>query len=268
MSEKIARVPYRFDTSPATYDFVSWLAIVEQLRVREGVDKVVVSLIPGRRDQSDRDRAISPERYSWRTNVLIPALASLLPSCIGVTIGKDTEQQTVPYLIAPLPFGPYLRGPEYMLSLIPFNGDYLTLTVRQSWFQILCDTPSLWNELIPQFKLPVVVVPDTEAEMNGTPCRITAGRQYAAAAFDPRLRFALYKKARLNLFSANGPSSLALYSDLNAEIFGIHIPEYKTCAADHITKLGLVDGCTLQNTRIHWKGDRETILNAVEERLC
>lgn len=267
MSEKIARVPYRFDTSPATYDFVSWLALVERERIHQGLDKLLISLVPGNRDWSDRDKVISTAQHAWRVNELIPALATLLPSCIGVIQGMSAEQQGVPYNIVPCAFGAYLAGPEYMQALVPFTEPYLTLTVRQSWFQFERDTQPLWNDLIPQFGLPVVVIPDTEAEMAGVACNITAGQRYVPAAFNTRLRFALYKKARLNLFTSGGPAALAMYSDLPAEVFGMYVPEYKTCAAENLINSGMPDGCVLQNTRVHWARDSETILSAVRDRL-
>ena len=268
MSEKIARVAYRFDTSPATYDFVSFLAIVEKLRKEQGIDKIVLALVSGKRDKSDRDKAISPSRRTWRMEVLIPALAGLLPSCAGVVHGNpETDKQTIPYSTVPCEYGAYLSCPEYFCSLIPFNEPYMTLTVRQSWFQPKRDTQPLWNTLIPTFGLPVVVVPDTEAEMDGAPCTITTGHKYSAAAFSPALRFALYKKARLNLFTSGGPMVLAAYSDLNAEAFGLYVPTYLTCAADSLINIGLRDGRTVQNTRFHWDCDADTILKSVKERL-
>ena len=268
MAEKIARVAYRFDASPATYDFVTWMAIVERARLEQGIDKIVIAFVPGTRDFSDRDKAISAGRHAWRSTELLPALTTLLPSCMGAVVGDPkTDQQTVPYLVNPFPFGAYLAGPAYMQDLIPFHKPYVTLTVRQSWFESDRDTTLIWNELIPQFGLPVVVVPDTEAMMDGIPCRITAGRLYPPAAMNPRLMFALYKKARLNLFTGSGCASLAYYSDVNAEVFGIHHPQYKICEATNLLRCGFVDGGTVQNTRSHWDANPDTILAAVKERL-
>lgn len=268
MSEKIARVAYRFDTAPATYDFVSWMALVERTRIEQGIDKVLIALVPGTRSWSDRDRVMSDARHTWRVNELIPALATLLPSCVGVVQGNpETDQQTVPYNAIPCAFGAYLAGPEYMRALVPFTGPYITLTVRQSWFQRVRDTKPRWNRLIPMLGLPVVVVPDTEAEMDGQPCVINVVPSYPAAAFNPALRFALYKKARLNLFTSGGPAALAMYSDLNAEVFGLCVPQYLTCAEKNLTDSGLTDGRLIQNTRLHWAADEDTILKAVKERL-
>jgi len=269
MGEKIARVAYRFDTSPATYDFVSFLANVERARIEQGIDKFVLALVPGSRKWSDRDRVISDERLAWRTNELIPALATLLPSCISVIRGDfEKDQQTVSYLGAPYAFGAYLSGPEYMQSLLPFKYPYITLTVRQSWFQEGRDTQPLWNKLIPELGLPVVVVPDTEAEIEGIACGVDKGIKYVPAAFNTRLRFALYKKARLNLFMSNGPATLALYSDIFAECFGLYVPQYSTCNAAALTNCGLHDGRRVQNTRFHWGRDEDTILKTVRERLA
>lgn len=177
MSEKIARVVYRFDTSNPTYDFVSWLALVERERLKTDIDGITLAFVPGRRQRSIRDMAISPERHAWRATELLPALASLLPSVIQVEQGNPAlDKQVIPYTVTPYAYGAYLSGPAYMQALLPFTEPYITLTVRQSWFQPERDTQLVWNRLIPQLGLPVVVVPDTEAEMGGTPCGITAGQ--------------------------------------------------------------------------------------------
>jgi hypothetical protein len=268
MGEKIARVVYRFDESNATYDFVSWLAIVERARLQSPIEKFILALVPGRRYRSERDMAYRAERHTWRMTELIPALAGLLPSCIAVVQGDAaTDKQVFPYTIMPYAFGAYLEGPAYLQALLPFSEPYITLTVRQSWFQPGRDTQLLWNELIPQLGLPVVVIPDTEAEMDGKACGITAGQRYTAAAFNPRLRFALYEKARLNLFTSGGPMLLALFSDLKAELFGLCVPGHPTCSPPHLTAAGLTDGRQIQNSRLQWDADADTILNAVKERV-
>ena len=268
MSEKIARVAYRLDKSPVTYDFLTFLALTEKLRREQGIDKIVLALVPGVRQWSAREAVMTDARRAWRSDVLLPDLATLLPSCIGVVRGDPAkDEQTIPYNVAPYPFGNYLDGPARMQALIPFSEIYITLTVRQSWFQPERDTQPLWNGLIPQLGLPVVVVPDTEAEMVGEPCRITVGKLYAAAAFNAGLRFALYRKARLNLFTSGGPLVMATYSDLPAEAFGLHVPQYQACGSDHLNQIGLHDGRQVQNTRFHWAQDSDTILTAVRERL-
>lgn len=268
MSEKIARVAYRLDTSPATYDCLSFLAITEVARRASAVDKLVIAIVPGRRHLTERDHLMPSAIHTWRSEVLLPQLAMLLPSCCGVVRGDPaTDQQTVPYITAPLPYGPHLVGPTYMQALLPFSEPYLTVTVRQSWLQLERNTAGWWNDLIPRLPLPVVVVPDTEASLAGHPCVVTAGTQYEPAAWNVALRFALYKKARLNLFTSGGPCMLAPYSDLHAEIFGLHVPQHPACTAVNLTKIGMLDGRVVQNTRFHWDQNADQIVNAVKERL-
>ena len=75
----------------------------------------------------------------------------------------------------------------------------------------------------------VVIIPDQE----GPPLYEGDWDVYVPAAFDMRLRYALYEKARFNVVSANGPTSLLHFTDSPLLIFdqyrgGVYTPEMYT----------------------------------------
>lgn len=269
MAKPPITVVYRLDKSPATFDFTNFLALCERYRIEHDHSGLVVAIRDGKREWSQRDRVISDEQVRWRVNNILAGVASLLPSCAGFTACEADAQQSAPYLSSPLATDPILRAPGYLAPLLPFREPYVTLTVRQSWFESGRDTqPDVWNAIIPDLPLPVVVVPDTEAELAGQPCRITAGQLYPAAAMNLQVRMALYEGAKVNLFTSGGSQSLALYSSIPAECYGLHVREFPTCSEKALIQRGLADGRQINNSRVHWGRSADLIRATVRERLA
>lgn len=265
--DKYVQFNYDLKQSPPTYDFLTWLTIIDRLRREDRADGMVVRIIPGYRYKAVRDTKIGFSQREWRTKQLLPELCKLLPSVKYVILG-ETGVQEQKFLSWPYPFDAILKAPEYVHEFLPFQGDFITLTVRQSWNQLDRDTDQkTWCNVIDKLPLPVVVVPDTEAEMMGQQCMIPWGRYYTPAAFSPLLRMALYEKAKLNLFTSGGPMMMAAYSNVNAEVFGLRVESVSACSAPYLVHCGLTDGLRVHNTVFHWNALPEQILGAVKQRL-
>lgn len=269
MLDRTPLVHYDYDLkkSPPTYDFLTWLVLMDDRRQANNADKMRIRLVHGDRYVTERDCTIGPARREWRIRHLLPELCKLMPSVESVSVGMAGGQE-VGFNSSPYPFKAALVAPSYAHSLLPFQGDFITLTVRQSWTQTDRDTnQKTWCDVMEKMPLPVVVVPDTEAERIGQPCIIPFGKRYAPAAFSPTLRMALYEKAKLNLFTSGGPMMMAAFSNVNAEVFGLRVESVRSCGEPWLEVCGLLDGRRVQNTVFHWNALPEQIIRIVKARL-
>lgn len=266
---------YDLAQSPATHDFVFWLAQAEYMR-RDGGDKTLtVRFVPGNRQFSDRDLYYTPERRNWRIDNLLIPLAWLVPSVIDASRGKGV--QTWGYTPAGMVFPPIFKAPklarEIVDKLIPKNA--VTISLRTSDFEPSRNSRhEEWVKVAGWLRdkgLTPIFVPDAEADMRGTSPNLPFP-EYLAASHNFALRLALYERARLNLITVGGPFATCLLSDVPMMGFKMHVPGLATCTKDHLRKVGIApesDWSTLANRKqTFWEDDTaEFIIPAVEKRL-
>ncbi|MEI6985422.1 MAG: hypothetical protein WCK65_04770 [Rhodospirillaceae bacterium] len=90
---------FDLDVSPITFDFCFALANAELLRLRHGLERVQVVIVPGRNDglrHEDDDYELSVDKANrrWRLNNLVIPLCRLMPSVAGLTICASRAQAT------------------------------------------------------------------------------------------------------------------------------------------------------------------------------
>lgn len=268
---KCVKFSYDLSMSAITFDILVFLSQCEEERIKNDAEGIIINFVGGRRKMSWRDQEITNDQHAWRLRYLLPEIAKLLPSVVQVNLVGEGDPQIFPYVLFPARYAPILHSPSYAASLIPDFGDYITMTVRQSWFHAMRDTNiEIWREVLNTLTTAgrkIIVVPDTEATMQGQLCYVYSPRLYTPAAFSLPLRMALYEKAKLNLFTSGGPMMLGAYSNINAESFNLVVNGVSVCTPGHLTKVGLPDGCRAQNSVYHWSGEKDFVLTTIQKRL-
>ena len=90
---------YDLEICPITYDMVTYLAIAEMCRRREGLAGIHVVIVPGtvnglREEVPEYEAAINHESRHWRLHNLVIPLFRLLPTCTGYTV-YGTRQEAI-----------------------------------------------------------------------------------------------------------------------------------------------------------------------------
>ena len=222
------RVNYELSKSPATWDFVNFLARAEEQRLERMQDGISLRISFGQRFQSPRDRAFSDARKLWRIHNLLISLARCLPSVVDAALGPGV--QTLGYLPPAGPQKPRLEAPGYAREAL---GAYLaskpnpvSITLRASDFepQRNSDLPG-WRAAVDWLKergYSPIAVPDAEGAVRGAEAPIGC-EEYVPAALYPELRLALYEACAVNLMAAGGPMELCLNAAVPVMIWKLQV---------------------------------------------
>jgi hypothetical protein len=212
-------VVYNVAGSPLSFDFVSWLVDAEMNRVRAGAPAPLkVGFWCGR----DADKRMQHDnREGWHKNVFRPLVSMIKGVEVSQAVYGHHKPLFVPRdVVAAANAGE--KVPRLSSGLPPWypGGDayrhqfqYVTITLREAshWENRNSNVPA-WLKFatwLLERGEDVVIVRDTEKALEPLQHFIT---DPVAAASLPK-RMSLYENAKANLFVANGPHALALYSD-------------------------------------------------------
>jgi hypothetical protein len=225
---------YDLRNAPSTFDFGTFLVVCSQMAQMHGRDSINVTIRAGMyRSKTDRDKLVSEPEKEWRILSILLQLCSLVPMVKTYTVDylppldfQETEPLPVPYQASWVSAAWFqrdvspqvMKAPTYAKTLVPDKCD-VTLTLRQSKTFKDRNPASLddWHRVYLELKrrgLVVRVVPDVEdilhdqkyAEHDWMPDVFTP------AAWDMRIRLALYENTSLNIGSANGPVAIMAYT--------------------------------------------------------
>lgn len=221
---------------PSRWDFLNWLAIVDMDRRAHGVGELAVRFKLGPNDGFRADGL--PETIEQRKEMLQRVLRPLLPM-IGATETHDEPDLTCSdYLIAGI-VERYNKGID-LPSLEPswlatnwvnqFLGQHerpIVITLREApHWPARNSNIEAWIRFARCCGHPVVFVRDTAKAGED----VAGFRTCHKAAEDIHVRLALYKRALLNLFVANGPCELALLSsDIPYLMFKLVAKDWGNC---------------------------------------
>jgi hypothetical protein len=254
----------------------------------------------GFRSFSQRDRSMSDKHKEWRLRQLVMQSCFLAPGCAGVTrfrsrsAAKAFRAQLAPTAVFPPafdlehPFCPYLlgyvlqhvaQGPDIRALRAPpvasalvrrlyrdLAGDrpVVTITLRQSDFQPQRNSRAdQWLALAASCRrqgLFPVVIPDTEAVLNGAAGGLGDLPVCALAALSIGFRAAAYQESWLNMLANSGPYTLCLYNAAaRFSMFKLMVPGVHTASAMYHVGQGLMPGSQLpfagKLQRLVWDDD-------------
>jgi hypothetical protein len=230
---------YDLAVSPASYDFVTFLAIADIARKASNIDRMHVVIVPADTATGFRidHKPNTTENKIWRRDHLLVPLCRLASASHAVCATRADAER---YLIAaenvwPPQYTPTSPVPAYMMGqLISLSrkagikasfkaseqakqwveewkvpGPYLTLTMRETYTDLRNSDKGAWADFRKWATYNgwwVVVIPDTDRAGKCEPLG-------AIAAVNPDVRLALYEGAAMNLGVNNGPMSLCWYTD-------------------------------------------------------
>lgn len=266
------KVVYDIGKSPATHDFVNWLARVEKLRIARQEEELEVIIVPGDRQYSARDLEYSREKKLWRVNNLLFPLSRCLPSVKSVSLGSG--EQTVDYTNFGRPQRPVLKAPlearRIVSSYLKDCKNPVSITLRQSDFEIernsrLEEWGKVSRWLINNGFTPIII-PDAEALMRSSIYPLPVGEHYFAASLMPELLLALYEQCTMNLMTTGGRMVLALFSQVPLMAFKLIIPSLPCCTENHMRISGMAEDDDWGPLKqLFWKDDlMENILPELE----
>lgn len=275
---------YDLHVAPPSYDFLTTLAMAEQERISRGLDSLTVVIVPADGEGTVRhfldDAAI--EQFKWN---VFGGIARCLPSIKEFVI-CETRAAAVKYLTedrfpidydVDFPTDRYgmkrtlkamrksdiscFRAPDWCLEQVRrwIKPHTVTITLREAGYGTWRNSnPDEWRRAADELKAAgwnVVIVRDT-AEAFGAD--FFGHDVFHPASHDVAMRLALYECAELNLFSANGPMTLAMLAPkVNGIVFDmIHNAPGETMTPAHWQSRGLPVGSQLPQVShrfsIHW----------------
>lgn len=226
-----------------TYDAVTIAQAFEHERIKVGVSKLEIGIIPGPQDGFPRGKLYPPDaetRTSWLEQITIPIL-QMLPSVRKIKIHKDRnsidkrsfgfdEYISFAHCVSALSVG--IRPLRPTTPIIPTSSDHrlITITLRECehWPARNSDTGAWGNAGVELSRLGyrVVIVRDT----------LFADEPFYDLETDPlasrniEKRALLYRSASCNMFVSNGPAWLSIALDAPTVIFR---PITEGCGATH-----------------------------------
>ena len=248
-------IGYDLGHYPITYDFVYWLVRAEEARIKAEVESLSLVFQPGSEDgfrlKTMRDYQLHEDRKQWRLHNLLSPVARLLPSVRTVTVTPVRLDISTPHFdlhtdIHKTPISPF-RASDVARSMVRkmYPKRYVTITLRQSDVQMGRNSNRVeWRKVavwLEKRGLEVVVVPDTEAVLQGIHHNV--GDECVAAAMSQDIRLALYELSEFSLFTTGGPFALAWYADVNFAVFKLKNDE-QTGEESRLRQIGLEDGAS------------------------
>lgn len=295
--DRLLTVYWDYGTCPPSYDILTVLANAEQYRKENGYGGLKVVFVPGPAD-GFRDDNMPPtdlehrKQMFWGVNMglcrCLPSVKSIGMAAYGeVSFDKDCfpvdyspENREIKYGLLYLLKGmiqndlAFFRAPQWSVDHVRkwIKPNTVTITLREAHY--VTDRNSALDEwpgaafALRNRGFNVVVIRDTENAYNSDWYGFDVCH---AASLDMAYRLALYECASINLFSANGPFTLALVDPkVRGIVFGLerHGGIDKLTAADWARKqfpVGSQWPYTEHRFRISWPV--ETVETIVKETL-
>lgn len=229
------RCVYDLRMAPVTFDFSHFLVACECARQLLERDSFSVTILAdGYRKQTERDVNTPQDEKAHRIygillqcTPLFPHLTELIvttePTCRDFEYPNQYPSGGTPYSAGQIvefhkagAKVSCIEAPAFAKTLVPDVDITLTLRASRHFPDRNVNTDdwqALYDHLIKE-GYSVLVVPDQEDPRLGS-----EQDEYIPAAFDMRLRYALYQKARFNVVSSNGPASLLQFTDCPHIIF-------------------------------------------------
>lgn len=288
---------YDLSVSPAGWDFLPALMGAEIWRIRKGLDRLTVKVVPGPDQGFRRDALPEPleARRRMLENVVLP-LPALLPSCgeaarvisrepapdhnelvnsigwgeprYGIDKSLDAATRSMQPLRAEDDLIEYCQG----LYGAPRVG-YVTITLRECSYHVSRNSnTAAWRQVARELRaqrIPVVVLRDAHQD------NIALSDDWGDVRWFPcarrlRLRAALYAGAAMNLGVNNGPMWLPLFLGAPVLMFKM-LDDFSPCTDPGFFECaGLPVGSNWPNARagqrLVWEPDAaETILRVFDE---
>ncbi len=223
------RCLYDLQHAPITFDFATFLAIADCVRQNAKMKHIDLTIRKAAfRQKTPRDFETPDSEKIWRIHGILLQVCAVVPSIRNLTVTEDTDG-TFDFPSAKTALVPYcasfavnaweagtdprvLRAPEHAKSEVKkrwTDERYVTLTLRTS-IHAPERNPDMgewqrFHDWLRNQGYVVIVIPDQE-DIN------RAGEALAGrwdldipAAYDFRLRLALYEGALMNVGSVNGP---------------------------------------------------------------
>lgn len=271
---------YDLQYSPPTYDFVSFLTSAEQYRLRMGVDRMKVVVLPGPKN-GFRDDELPPwsaeARQQMLDNIVLP-MPRLLPSCgepATLVENRDNYRGLFGYGIPVYGLTHMVEAADadcYPLRSLPQDRDnYVTITLREcQYWPARNSNLHEWRktaEALRELGYSVVVIRDTN----------NADEPFFDFEIDPEAsgdlirRAALYAGADMNLTVSNGPAYLALFMGAPVLIVKLTTPTTPCSTPDFWLRSGFEPGSLWPNAKprqaLEWIDDTSEGVMSAFDRL-
>lgn len=229
------RCVYDLRHAPVTFDFAVYLALADCARQLLKRDSIDLTIRTGEyRDFTPRDKETAAAEKDWRVQSILVDACALLPTISTLTVTNEdrgpfefplTADARFPYHAADVrrlwqkgADPKVLRAPEYAKQIVAklLPRPYVTLTLRTSHHSPERN-PNLaqWHQFhdwLTERGHQVIVIPDHEDVTGAREFLKYGWALHIGAAYDQRLRLALYEGAVMNVGSSNGPVATAFFS--------------------------------------------------------
>lgn len=230
---KTLKAVYDLKTAPLTFDFLCFLALADCLRQHAECDRISMTILAdGFRKAKEREFRTQLDEKMWRIDGILKQCVSICPTVTELSVTDQVTNRKFHYPIGypdtSTPYtprhliGPYqtgskpntcLKAPVFARELVPEVD--VTLSIRSAR-HFPERNPDLgdwiaFHKLLRDRGHKVAVIPDQEDPSTYT--RDWDGDVYVPAAFDLRLRLAVYESAKMNFGSCHGPFSALFYTD-------------------------------------------------------
>lgn len=277
---KVLTAFYDFAVSPASYDFLKYLAAAESYRRYHGFDHLHVMFVPAPTETKFRiDRKPNTtENKVWRLHNLCVPLCHLYGATYTVLSGMErTDDRPSEYPTFPPRWHPLMEGNAYWFTKVrrvieqcglavpevepeaqklvrEVLGDetYITITIRQTGQPERNSDLPQWEAFTRYLKgngERVIVVPDTDHA-----CVVGVDPIGSAAAINPLIRHALYAGARMNMGVGGGPLAICWFGGLPFISFKMVVADQYNASPEFFKRWGLPVG-----EQFPWAKDRQWI---------
>lgn len=215
----VLSINYDMATHPASFDYVYWLIAAEMYRKARGFDALDIHFKSGPKDGFRNDEL--PVDTRFKTQILehvIKPVTRMIGATISDEPGDDIElaytcRQITDWSRQGVPVPRLSASWESRAAVkAKHRKPFVCVTLREaSYWPQRNSNLEAWTRFADWCDMPVVFVRDTEKADEPLDGYTTEPK--ASKELDYRL--ALYEAATLNLFVANGPAALALFSDCN-----------------------------------------------------
>ncbi len=243
---------YDLTVSPLSYDFVSFLIIAEEARLKEALEDIHIVVVPFDEGVGHwNNTQFGLDHSMWRLNNVVFPLTRLLPSCKGFTICNSREQ-AMPFYKRPagniFPEGYTIERPIERhhtgwsvlaansgrnlqhLRATPEARNYarqwieehaggrkvVALTLREARFTNNRDSdPGVWSAFARQLTEKgffPVILRDIDTALESPPREYQEFTFFPEGVFNLELRLGLYEEAHICAFVANGPAQVCFYN--------------------------------------------------------
>lgn len=227
------RAIYDLKSAPVTFDILGFLALVDCLRQYEKRERIDLTiLMDGFRMTNQRELTTSEGEKRWRIEGILLQCVATCPAVKDLTITDQLPAKNfhfpfeyptgrTPYnpkgLILPFKHGvkpnECLTAPPFARASVPRSDVTLTIRSARNFSQRNVELADwvAFHKYLHGKGYKVTVIPDQENP--DTYSFDWDGDVYVPAAFDMRLRMAVYEMSRMNIGSCHGPFTSLFYTN-------------------------------------------------------